>query len=238
MESIIESFNNKLSVLTPFYTFLFMTIVSLVVIFNKNITTWFKSIKWKNVLTFQKRSEEEWKIEDLNSHDIFNVIEEVRNHVKFHKFEDDEVKTKIFRDFIDIMLNEIKSNFKRLIPQVSAMNTRGTKLTRDELKQLVLKTLVITVESYCVKGKKFLIEKGMSEKDAIYVVDLFEKWRIETRESINSRVNSLFASSFYPTNFDRLLAVLELVSVSISLIPKDGVRSFEDMNGKFKNLIY
>ena len=238
MESIIESFNNKLSVLTPFYTFLFMTIVSLVVIFNKNITTWFKSIKWKNVLTFQKRSEEEWKIEDLNSHDIFNVIEEVRNHVKFHKFEDDEVKTKIFRDFIDIMLNEIKSNFKRLIPQVSAMNTRGAKLTRDELKQLVLKTLVITVESYCVKGKKFLIDKGMPEKDAIYVVDLFEKWRIETRESINSRVNSLFASSFYPTNFDRLLAVLELVSVSISLIPKDGVRSFEDMNGKFKNLIY
>jgi hypothetical protein len=238
MGSIIESFNNKLSVLTPFYTFLFMTIVSLVVIFNKNITTWFKSIKWKNVLTFQKRSEEEWKIEDLNSHDIFNVIEEVRNHVKFHKFEDDEVKTKIFRDFIDIMLNEIKSNFKRLIPQVSAMNTRGAKLTRDELKQLVLKTLVITVESYCVKGKKFLIDKGMSEKDAIYVVDLFEKWRIETRESINSRVNSLFASSFYPTNFDRLLAVLELVSVSISLIPKDGVRSFEDMNGKFKNLIY
>jgi hypothetical protein len=78
----------------------------------------------------------------------------------------------------------------------------------------------------------------MSDKDAIYVVDLFEKWRIETRESINSRVNSLFASSFYPTNFDRLLAVLELVSVSISLIPKDGVRSFEDMNGKFKNLNY
>jgi hypothetical protein len=101
-----------------------------------------------------------------------------------------------------------------------------------------MKTLVVIVENYCDKAERHLIDKGLSKVDAEYVVDLFEQWRSETRASINSRINAIFASSFHQTGFSRTLAVFELISVSVSLIPKDGIRSFESMNGKFKTISY
>jgi hypothetical protein len=135
------------------------------------------------------------------------------------------------------MLNEIFENMKQLIANIAAQHKAGD-VSRDELKQMIRKSLNVIVDSYCVKGEHHLIDKGLTKKDATYVVDLFEKWRSETRASINSRIDAIFASSFHTTNFQRTLAVYELISVSVSLIPKDGIRSFESMNGKFKTIQY
>jgi hypothetical protein len=126
---------------------------------------------------------------------------------------------------------------KQLITIIAAQHKQG-ETSRDELKQIIRKTLNSIVDNYCLKGERHLIDRGLSKKDAAYVVELFEKWRSETRASINSRIDAIFASSFHTTNFQRTLAVYELISVSVSLIPKDGIRSFESMNGKFKTIQY
>jgi hypothetical protein len=135
------------------------------------------------------------------------------------------------------MLEEIHQNMKKLIVMIAVQHKNG-EVSRDELKQIIRKVLNTIVDNYCLKGERHLIDKGLTKKDAAYVVELFEKWRNETRASINSRIDAIFASSFHTTNFHRTLAVYELISVSVSLIPKDGIRSFESMNGKFKTIQY
>lgn len=237
MEEIINSFVSKFGNLSPAQTFSFMIFAILAFILKDTIKDRFKNLKMPK-WSLSKRKIKEAKFEALKAHDIFNVIEEVRALTKFHEFENDTVKSKVFHDFMNIMLDEIRGQFKAVILQINELEKGKDELSRDELKQIILKTLVIIVETYCKKAEQHFIKKGISKTDSHYIVSLFEEWRSETRASINSRVNAIFASSFHQTNFARTLAVLELISVSVNLIPKDGIRSFEQMNGKLKSIKY
>lgn len=212
-----------------------MLFITIIAAYKKQIGDLFKGVKINKILSKQ---DIDLTYEDLNAHDLFNVIEDVRATTKFYEFTNDINKTKIFHDFIGLMLDEIRKNFKSLIEEVNQLNRAKKEVTRDELKQVIMKTLVVIVENYCNNAERHLIGRGLTKKDAEYVVDLFEQWRSETRASINSRINAIFASSFHQDNFSRTLAVFELISVSVSLIPKDGIRSFESMNGKFKTIKY
>jgi len=253
MSDILQAFTSKFGELSPHLTFLLMFMIVILYFFKDTISEQIKSIKFSvaSIPFFNKEKKEVFPrktttihlevekltFQDLNSHDLFNVIEDVRSAIKFHRFEGDEVKTQVFHDFINIMLDEIKDSMSILINQIDVLDsTHDPK--RDELKQLIMRHLSIVVEKYCKDAEAHFINKGLPKRDAEYVVTLFEEWRSETRRSINDRINAIFASSFHQTNFARTLAVYELISVSVSLIPKDGIRSFEQMNGKLQNIKY
>lgn len=243
MEDIVKLFVDKFSSLTPHLTFIVMIIMIIVFATKDAISEKIKAFKisrdliplvaFKNISKNKKLS-----YEDLNNHDLFNVVEDVRSAIKFYQFKEDYNKTNIFHDFMGIMLDEIKLGLKGLIVDIKNRDEKNEDLLQDELKLLIMSCLSKIVENYCLKSEHHFIGKGLKKEDSSYVVDLFEEWRSETRASINSRVNAIFASSFHQDNFARTLAVYELISVSVSLIPKDGVRSFETMNGKFKNIEY
>ncbi len=239
MDNLFTSFVSKFSSLPPVLTFIVMVLLI--------VSYFYKDAIIKKIQQYKTRHEHDLDIsnghftfEDLMYHDVFSVIFEVRSAIKHHDFDEEdggETKTRIFHDFLNIMLEEIHLNMKQLITIIAAQHKQG-ETSRDELKQIIRKTLNSIVDNYCLKGERHLIDRGLSKKDAEYVVELFEKWRSETRSSINSRIDAIFASSFHTTNFQRTLAVYELISVSVSLIPKDGIRSFESMNGKFKTIQY
>ena len=253
MDNVFQSFVQKFGSLTPSLTFLLMFMIITFYFFKDAISERIKSMKL-SVLSipmlggnkkevFPKKPQtihlevEKLTFDDLNAHDLFNVIEGVRSSIKFHRFSNDDVKTEVFHDFINIMLDEIKNSLKVLIVQVNILDSLHDA-KRDELKQVIMSKLSSVVENYCKDAEVHFINKGLPRKDAEYVVALFEEWRGETRRSINDRINAIFASSFHQTNFARTLAVYELISVSVSLIPKDGIRSFEQMNGRLKNIKY
>lgn len=239
MDNVFTAFVSKFGSLSPFLTFLVMVLLI--------VSYFYKDAIIKKIQQFKPKREYDpectdgqYCFEDLIYHDVFSVIFEVRAAIKHHHFDDEdggETKTRVFHDFLNIMLEEIHLNMKQLIVAIAAQHKSGD-VSRDELKQIIRKTLNSIVDNYCVKGEHHLIDRGLTKKDAAYVVELFEKWRSETRASINSRIDAIFASSFHTTNFQRTLAVYELISVSVSLIPKDGIRSFESMNGKFKTIQY
>ena len=77
---------------------------------------------------------------------------------------------------------------------------------------------------------------GISYNDASYIVELFEKWRQPTVQSLGSRINGIFSSQFHHSRFDKLLASLEVMSMAIELITKDGVGAFDEMNGVFEKI--
>jgi len=248
MEEVIKAFVGKFGSLPPVLTFIVMVLTIVSYFFKDAISKKIQGYKInrqnKKSNTQQTDTSQEvsqpYRFEDLLYHDLFSVIFEVKSTVKHHQFDDEdggETKTRVFHDFINIMLEEIHDSMKRLVTMI-AMQHKNGEVSRDELKQLIRKTLNSIVDEYCTKGEYHLIDKGLNKKDAEYVVELFEKWRAETRASVNARMDAIFASSFHTTNFHRTLAIYELISVSVSLIPKDGIRSFESMNGKFKTIQY
>ena len=239
MEKIFNALVNKLSNLSPLLTFIVIVLATAMYLFKDVISKKIQDYKLRKNCS-STTEDGQYDFEDLSYHDLFSVIFEVKSAIKRYHFDEEdggETKTRIFHDFLNIMLNEIFENMKQLIQTISAQHKEGD-VSRDELKQTIRKALNVIVDNYCMKGEHHLIDKGLTKRDATYVVELFENWRSETRASINSRIDAMFASSFHTNNFQRTLAVYELISVSVSLIPKDGIRSFKEMNGKFKTIQY
>lgn len=239
MEKIFNALVNKLSNLSPLLTFIVIVLATAMYLFKDVISKKIQDYKLRKNCN-STTEDGQYDFEDLSYHDLFSVIFEVKSAIKRYHFDEEdggETKTRIFHDFLNIMLNEIFENMKQLIQTISAQHKAGD-VSRDELKQTIRKALNVIVDNYCMKGEHHLIDKGLTKRDATYVVELFENWRSETRASINSRIDAMFASSFHTNNFQRTLAVYELISVSVSLIPKDGIRSFKEMNGKFKTIQY
>jgi len=186
-------------------------------------------------VSFEYKNEAD-RIKGLKYHDIFRTIERVRiitNKQKFfHRDGIDTTKSEMFKDFMAFKLDAIKYHFNILIEK-----TAETK-DNDHLKALCFDAVTETSTEYLNKTKIHFLESGISGKDADYVIDLFERWRLETITSVQHRINSVFSSKFHTTRYENLLAVLELVSMAIDLIPKDGIGAFDSFNGKFKNIEY
>ena len=179
---------------------------------------------------------EKKKIKSLEYHDIFRTIERVRkvcSKTRFYCGKDvDNTKSQMFADFMDFKLDSIRDNFKSLIEE--APNAKDN----DHLKEMCYDAVGNSIAEYVEQTRVHFIKKGISYKDADYVVDLFERWRLETVTSVQNRINSVYSSKFHKTKYENLLAVLELISMAIDLIPKDGIAAFNSFNGKFKNIKY
>lgn len=175
-------------------------------------------------------------IKSLQYHDIFRTIERVRktcNKTRFYAGKElDSTKSQMFSDFMDFKLDSIRHNFKLLIDE--APNATDN----DHLKEMCYDAVADSIKEYIERTRVHFIKKGISYKDADYVVDLFERWRLETITSVQNRINSVYSSKFHRTKYENLLAVLELISMAIDLIPKDGIAAFNSFNGKFKNIKY
>ena len=176
------------------------------------------------------------KIKELRHHDIFRTIERVRIVTNKHKFYHreglDVTKSAMFKDFMSFKLDAIKHHFGDLILKASDAKDN------HHLKSLCFDAVTAATKEYLNATKIHFLEAGISIKDADYVIDLFERWRLETITSVQHRINSVFSSKYHETRYENLLAVLELISMAIDLIPKDGIGAFESFNGKFKNIEY
>ena len=138
----------------------------------------------------------------------------------------------MFNDFMDFKLDAISKHFSILISKAAYAEDM------EELKGLCFDTVTVATKNYLNKTKIHFLECGISNKDADYVIDLFERWRLETITSVQNRINSVFSSKYHQSKYENLLAVLELISMAIDLIPKDGIGAFNSFNGKFKNIKY
>lgn len=203
--------------------------------FKKKIRQFLLSAINSFSLSLEWKSERD-KIKGLKYHDIFRTIERVRivtNKTKFYHREGlDVTKSAMFKDFMSFKLDAIKYHFNILIQKASEAKDN------DHLKALCFDAVTEATQEYLHKTKAHFLEKGISVKDADYVIDLFERWRLETITSVQHRINSVFSSKFHTNRYENLLAVLELISMAIDLIPKDGIGAFESFNGKFKNIEY
>ena len=172
----------------------------------------------------------------LQYHEMFQTIEKVRALIKYTKFyqgkELDTTKSSMFVDFMNFKLDTIKKKFLQLILE------SPTAKDNDHLKNMIFDCIYSCVEEYTENAKVQFIKNGIPYSDAVYVVELFEQWRLDTVQVLGEQINGIFSSNFHPSRFNNLLAVLEVTSIAIALIPKDGIASFNAMNGKFIKVEY
>jgi hypothetical protein len=186
--------------------------IAFIYIFRKSIP------QWVNIMLRGKK--EEKLIIKLKDHDIFTTCSRVKTEVHLMKFytdgEYDATKTKMCGDFAR---HKVEVCSKRIEEFIS---NDLFKLSTDALKKLI-----------------FALQTAMHEEYVVdYVIVLFEKFRYDVIMSFENRINSIFGSTYHRDNFDRVLAVLEMWSMGIDLLPKDMLTTFETLNGKFKQIKY
>ena len=179
----------------------------------------------------------QYKIISLQNHDVFPTMNRVKNEVGTMKFytgkEFDRVKTLMCYDFTKHKVAHCSKRMKAIIevPNIDAMS-------RNALKKLVFDEQNLMHQDYIEAIKKEWDIRGVDRDDIEYVIHLFEKFRYDVVASFENRINGIFSNDNYNTNFKLMLAVFEMWSMGIDLLPRDMLTTFESLNGKFKNLTY
>ncbi len=177
------------------------------------------------------------KIKHLDCHDVFSTMSRVRNEVSHMKFythgEYDRVKSKMCFDFTRHKTHSCAKYMKEIIlrEDIDYMNPQ-------KLKNMVISYQQRMHEDYVNEIRKDWVGKGLEIHHIEYVVRLFEKFRYDVVNSFEHRIMSIFGSEFHEDNFERMLAVFEMWSMGIDLLPRDMNTTFESLNGTFKNIKY
>lgn len=176
------------------------------------------------------------KIEDLRNHNVFNTLKRIKYEVSNMKFythqEFDLVKTQMCEDF-----THVKSDVcSRMM--LEFLDYGIETMDKDKLKKTIVDIQVLMHETYIDDIRRIWIARRIKPEDVDYVIALFEKFRYDVVNSFEHRINSIFASNNYQNNFSLVLAIFEMWAMGIDLLPRDMQTTFENLNGKFKNIDY
>ncbi len=176
------------------------------------------------------------KISDLKNHDIFNTCERIKHEIKFTKFYThgtfDAVKTKMCVDFTTFKANICSKRFREFL------DTNLDSLSYDELKSDILREMGDIHIDYINATRTHWLSKGILPTDVDYIIEIFEKFRYDVVVSFQHRVDSVFASSYHRSRFDKILACYDMFAMGLDLLPRDMQTTFESLNGKFREIPY
>jgi hypothetical protein len=202
--------------LTPFLTFA----VIILYIFKDTINDKIKD--WRRVK----------KIIDLTSHDVFLTTENVRTIIKRIEFttkgKPDVMKTKVLHHLIDLKIDTVNKKFNELLNDSNIDSCSG-----QSLKFKVITCLTNIVKEYNDQAFKDFVSWGISESDAKFAIDAYEDFRKDIVDAFLERLESISTNDDYNTNYDKMSSILEVVAISLYLIPKDAKNAFDLINGKF-----
>lgn len=216
----------------PYLLFITLIMSILCVIFKNNIAIYVN----KNFLTFFYRRDIR-SIKDLKHHDVFNTLGRAVYEVKIQKYythkEYDAVKTRMCYDFTKNKSTSCGKLMKQFVERKDVDYMRV-----DSLKNLIINLQNDMHKDYIKTTTDLWLSKGIDEKDVRHVVHLFEKFRYDVVSSFSHRIEAIFGSSFHINNYERVLAVFDMWAMGIDLLPKDMQTTFENLNGKFKDIKY
>lgn len=225
MESVLKELAENLE--NGLITALVILVLSFMWIFKKNIPTWLNNIfKVKDKLN----------IKSLEHHDVFNTCVRVEKEVSFMKFytygEYDITKSKMCKDFVKYKIKVCSESFNNILKDDIE------KMKSDQFKMYIIEAQTQMHIKYIGAIVDEWREKGISEDDIRYVIDLFEKFRYDVVKAFEYRINSIFSTTSHKNNTRRLLAIFEMWAFGIDMLPRDMQVTFETLNGRFKEINY
>ena len=207
----------------PIAVVVVLIILAMIFYFFKNgITNWLK----REVKAVKK-------VNKLEYHRFFNVCDDVERRIKNMYFvtdnERDETKTKIMHRLIELKCESMRNKFTALL-KTDGIDDWGIY----ELNSKFKKTLSDVVSEYNQKCKLELMSWGIDERDADYIIQEYEDYRMTMVGGFIDSLDSVLSNSDYANNFDKINTVLELCALAIYVIPRDVRSVFEAVNGRFK----
>jgi hypothetical protein len=239
MEEFFSNMGTWITALSPWMIFSLVLLIVMAYIFKTPLSDKITKFRFKDLM-FWKSVKEVKEVEDflsLKNHDLFTTTQSIKEGMRFIKFytnkELDNTKTQMCIDFTNFKCDEINTTFINFLdtPRLDTMSI-------DELKHLMFENIILCSRTYTQKTKQHWMDKGIPKDDVDYVIEIFDKYRHSIISAFTSRVNSIFSSSFHSTNFERVLGCFEVFTMSVDLLPRDMKSTFEDLNGKFKNIKY
>lgn len=231
MYELLKSLSDKLD--NQYLIFIIIITIILIVSFKKEYKQGLRGYlyKVKKALWYSP------KIKELEDHDVFSTFNRVTGEVYSTRFytanEYDVTKSRMCYDFTVQKARSCKELMIELV-NIEGVDT----MQKDKLKKLILSKQTQMHKNYVKDIKAFWLSKGINKKDVEHVIRLFEQFRFPVINSFEHRINAIFSSGFHPNNFEMLLAVFDMWSMGIDLLPKDMITTFETLNGKFKDIEY
>ncbi len=212
----------------PWILFFLIIVIMFMWIFRKGISS---------KLFSQKQKQTKYKIKSLENHNVFSTLEQIKMEVSHMKFYTDShydtTKTKMCEDFT-IMKSNVCSKWMNNFLKYEGIDT----MERDKLKKVILDLQTNMHEEYIRDIREMWLERKIKVKDVDYIIRLFEKFRYDVVKSFENRIDSIFGSNNYQSNYYLTLAVFEMWAMGIDLLPRDMHTTFENLNGKFKDIKY
>ena len=221
LEFIKDSFGQ----MNGFLTFMFLVILLGV----------YLMIKFKDILKeIYHNKQDNRDVRNLKFHSMFLVCDKVLkrvDNIDFTTFSDyDEVKTKLLKKLIQLKIKTVKKRFLELLE-----NEKLQKMEQPQLKFLVASTLSNLVNEYNENALRIMSnEMEIEMKDALFLIDKYEEFREYIVNAFVDELDTIVMDDNYTNNFDRLNTILYTVSISLSIIPRDVVATFNNVNGRFK----
>ena len=214
LNTLVRKVDNQYLILST----IMITLIS--VIFKKNIQQGIKR------LTYSRTSKSDIMVSALIDHDILSTFSRVVNEVHNMRFytsnKYDKTKSIMCYEFTVQKAISCQILMKELIftEGMSEMNT-------DKLKKLILKKQTEVHKEYVKEIRGQWLSKGIAPSSVDHVVSLFAGFRFPVIRSFEHRISAIFGSSFHPNNFERILAVYDMWSMGIDLLPNDMNTTFE-----------
>jgi hypothetical protein len=216
---------------------IYLTIIAIsslfIFTFKSSIKKMIENFRINDVFKAEKKVSFKYKIEDLINHDVFSILEIRKKDIseKFYTHDEfDEVKTKVFQDFVKLKMNSTIYNLERIIKEYS------NEMNEAELKTHIVSCFLDCNDDLGDRLRNHFKLKKISETKANILMTTFLEVRRETMEIYLEAIERVFASPFYETSFQKINAVLESVAFESKNMISTISKTFHTVNGIFKEI--
>lgn len=232
MESLFQNFASWINGLPNWMAYTLIVFALLIWAFKDALSDKIKGFNFSSLIWWRQETD----FQKLKNHDLFIVIEQVRDEVKNSRIMErrkfDVAKTKMCIDFANHKLDSIKSHFTDMLDM--DLGKMGT----EELRAVIFKQITACSILYMENSKKTWMDRGIKKDDVDYVLSLFDEYRHDVIKAFTARINYVLTSEFHETNFEKVLACYEVFAMAVDLLPRDLIDTFESLNGRFKEIQY
>ena len=198
-------------------------------LFRDSIGFIIKKIEPKSLLS---KKAESFDFNELLMHDFFMTLKEIQPRVAQVDFSDDgelnEFKRTMMINLIGLKTESVANHFKLIINTLDIGS-----VSTQEFKFIVVSGIQELIKEYNAAAVTNFQELGVSNVDAHYFVDSYEKYRETIINSFVDRLDSICTSRQYSTNYSRMLAMLEVLTVAVEVIPRDVKSLYLIINGRY-----
>ena len=225
MDKIVEVLGKSLTKLgeyTSLFVIILILLVFLLIQFKKEITEYLKA----------KSKIKERKVKELEHHHLFVTMKLILFKIQesiIIENNDDDIKRLLFCKLSTIKINNLRIELTNFV-----LNFDETNYSENRLSYEIYNILGKVSEKSETEFINVCIDVfGISEEDAYFFFKKYEEVRFYITKAFYEEFESVVLDNFNNTKFGKISTVFYLLSLTISILPKDATKLIKSINGKF-----